>query len=192
MRTAGRSSMKERSVQYVAFLRAVMVGRKGLSLALLLEAFESCGAQSPRSFLATGNVIFRTKTPPARFSLAVARAIQERTGIHEPVFLRTPTELERLQKERPFDRAPLGPRHELTVTFLPAGIRSARRAPISGPRGDVEVFWMRTREAFAITRLVGGRPGNPGAQIERLLGVKVTTRNWNTIVRLLSASRSAR
>jgi uncharacterized protein (DUF1697 family) len=179
--------MALRLVRYVAFVRAVMVGRKGLSRALLLDAFECCGAENCRSFLATGNVIFRTRVPGARFARRAAEAVRARTGIDEPIFLRTPAQLRHLIAEHPFARAPRGPHHERTVTFLPSRVRLNRQVTVSGPRGDVDVFSIRSREAFAITRLVAGRAGNPGLHLERLLGVKVTTRNWNTIVRLLDA-----
>ena len=39
---------------------------------------------------------------------------------------------------------------------------------------------------FSVTRLVGGRPGTMGGVLERALGRALTTRNWNTIERIVS------
>ena len=45
-------------VTHVAFLRNVMIGRKGLERELLIRTFVACGASSAVSVLATGNVVF--------------------------------------------------------------------------------------------------------------------------------------
>jgi len=49
---------------------------------------------------------------------------------------------------------------------FPAGLRVVPRAPLSGRRGDFEIFAIGKREAFGVTRLVGGRPGNPTLLLE--------------------------
>jgi hypothetical protein len=42
-------------------------------------------------------------------------------------------------------------------------------------------------EVFSVTQRISDRPGNPGALIKRQIGAAVTTRNWNTIERILRA-----
>lgn len=167
---------------YVAFVRNVMVGRGGLTATVLLDAFSRCGAETARSFMATGNVILQTARDPEQLAMDASQTLGE------PVFIRGLAELARLEAGRPFDATPSG-YHERLVTFFPTGLRVVPRAPLRGQRGDFEIFAVGTREAFAFTRLVGGRPGNPTRVLEQLLGVKVTTRNWNTVVRSLTVCR---
>lgn len=175
--------------QYVGFVRNVMVGRKGVSREALLSAFDQRLA-APRSFLPTGNVIFWATKDAAAVAGEAARRLRRSCGLDEPVFVRSVSDLVLLEASHPFERAPRGPHHERTVTFLPDGVLPA--VPLRGPRGDVEVFAVGRHAAFGVTRLIDGRPGNPGPLLEKALAVKVTTRNWNTITRLLKAcSRAA-
>lgn len=48
------------------------------------------------------------------------------------------------------------------------------------------VFARRGDVAFALSRRLGRSPGSPNALIERALGTQATTRNWNTIERLVA------
>jgi uncharacterized protein (DUF1697 family) len=159
-----------------------MVGRGGLSREALVGAFERCGALEPRSFMATGNVILRTARP-ARLAENVSVVLRE------PVFMRSFAELATLEASDPFARAPATEYHERFVTFFPSGLRAVPRAPLVGPRGDFQVFAIGKREAFGQTRLIADRPGNPVRVLEKLLGAQVTTRNWDTIVRVLRICR---
>ena len=43
---------------YVAFVRAVMIGREGVHRSVLLAMFERAGATGTRSYISTGNVSF--------------------------------------------------------------------------------------------------------------------------------------
>ena len=76
-------------MKFVAFIRNVMIGRKGLARELLLETFGRCGATNASSFLATGNVIFEVDATEA--DEIVSRVSQEllaRIDLREPMFVR--------------------------------------------------------------------------------------------------------
>ena len=74
--------------------------------------------------------------------------------------------------------------HECCVSFLPQGI-ALPAVPLESRRGDVEVFRGTGTEAWSLSRKVGNTPGSPNAFLEKLLGQPVTTRAWNTVVRLV-------
>ena len=58
--------------------------------------------------------------------------------------------------------------------------------PITSARSDVEIFAIGPIEAYAVTHLIYGRTGNPGTHIEKLVPVKVTTRNGRNMERILN------
>jgi uncharacterized protein (DUF1697 family) len=87
----------------VAFIRAVMLGRQGLSRELVLQAFVESGAGDPRSCLATGNVSFDADALSDLTSL-VERAITKTLGRHEPIFVRSVLRLAELAARDPFER----------------------------------------------------------------------------------------
>jgi uncharacterized protein (DUF1697 family) len=60
-------------VKYAAFFRNIMVGRKGLTRAVLVAAFERAGGLGVTSFLATGNIIFTAEDDMAAHDENAAR-----------------------------------------------------------------------------------------------------------------------
>jgi uncharacterized protein (DUF1697 family) len=171
---------------HVAFLRTVMVGRAVLTQEALVCAFHDCGASSVESFLATGNIVFESGALPARSIVDCASIrLEDAFGLREPVFVRSLEHLRALQASAPFSVAPSGGIHERTVTFFDELVRPLPGLPLRSKRSDCQVFLAGDREAFGVTWLVGGRAGNPGKLIEDFAATRVTTRNWNTIERLL-------
>jgi uncharacterized protein (DUF1697 family) len=177
---------------HVAFLRNVMVGRSGLTRAVLAGAFRDCGASFAESFLATGNIIFESGALSAReVSDCAAVRLREGFGLGEPFFVRSLEDLEALQAAKPFSAAPGGDVHERTVSFFDDLARPLPPLPIRSKRGDCEVFLLDEREAYGVTWLIDGRTGNPGKLVEDLGSTSVTTRNWKTIERLVRRYGSA-
>jgi uncharacterized protein (DUF1697 family) len=164
-----------------------MVGRAGLTRDVIVGAFRDCGASFAESFLATGNIVFQSGTLSARSiaDCALVR-LEDAFGLCEPAFVRSIDDLQALQTSRPFLTVTGDGIHERTVTFFDDLSRPLPPLPIRSKRGDCEVFLLGEQEAFGVTWLVDGRTGNPGKLIEVSGLARVTTRNWKTIVRLLS------
>ena len=106
--------------------------------------------------------------------------------LDEPVFVRSLAYLAQLVEEDPFGGRDAGGVYEQTVTFLPHPAPDLPVLPAVSGRGDVTVFRVSGGEAYAETRLVGGRPGTGTALLEKATGAAVTTRNWNTVRRLVA------
>jgi uncharacterized protein (DUF1697 family) len=169
----------------VAFVRNVMIGRQGLDAATLLGHFTAAGAVDVRSHLATGNVTFRSTVPLTLLRAAVEDAIAGTVGHREPVFIRALDLLARWVAEQPFG-VPAPDVHERTITFTDP--HASVPLPIRGPHGSFEVLEERDGDFFAVTRLVSGRAGHAGRHLEKLLRTPVTTRNWNTVERIVRAA----
>ncbi len=171
---------------HAAFLRNVMVGRAGLTRAVLEDAFRDCGASFAESFLATGNIVFEAAALPAgRVAECAARRLRQGLGLREPFFVWSLGDLEALQAAKPFSAAPAGDLHERTVSFFDELARPLPPLPIRSQRGDCEVFLLGERAAYSVTWLIDGRTGSPGKLLEDLGSTSVTTRNWKTIERLV-------
>ena len=57
--------------------------------------------------------------------------------------------------------------------------------PVVSVREDAYVFDAIGTDWYSVTRLVDGRGGNVNRMIERALSCTATTRNWNTIERVV-------
>ena len=175
-------------MRFVAFFRNVNLGRPGSpSKAQLVSAFIAAGAKEVDSFLTHGNATFSASS--SRGADVIAEAAREHLrlacGLIEPVYTRSLRYLAELVASEPFATAPDEDVYQRCVSFLPAGVTEIPEAPITTPRRDVEVFHFLSGEAFSVTRTVGGRSGYANGLLERVLRTRLTTRNWNTIVRLV-------
>lgn len=163
-----------------------MVGRNGLTREVLISTLEAAGASGVSSFLATGNLVFGAEEDTlADIVIRVSGLLLQRQNVREPIFVRSLQYLEEMTVSDPFAAAPTDAIYEQCVTFLTNDFHDLGSLPIVSSRRDVEIFAHVNSEAFSVTHMIDGRTGNAGALIERLTGYKVTTRNWNTIIRLL-------
>jgi uncharacterized protein (DUF1697 family) len=116
--------------RHVAFIRAVTLGRQGLSRELVLQAFADGGARDPRSYLATGNVSFDAPEDSlGHLTSLVERAIAETLGRHQPIFVRSVSRLRELAASNRFERYLTDDVCERCVTFLPVDRRGTERFP---------------------------------------------------------------
>ena len=172
--------------RFAGFVRNVMIGRNGLSAEVLLELVARAGGHEPRSHLATGNLTFSASPELLEVIRAgIEDSVELVLGRRENVFIRSVASLASAVRSDPFAEMMADDVYERCVTFVPAEPRASLSLPMQTPRGDVVLFDCRAGGVLSITRLISGRPGQPGRFLESTLGLRVTTRNWNTIERIV-------
>jgi uncharacterized protein (DUF1697 family) len=170
--------------RHVAFIRNVMIGRADLHRDVLLRIFADAGAVEPRSHLATGNVSFSWDGDDVSDLIAATQAgIAATMGRFEPVFVRGVSALHSAVQSRPFRIAPIPDVGHRCVTFTETPGRL--ELPLVSPRHDAYIFGTSGTDFLSVTRLVDGRGGNINRMIEKALSCAATTRNWNTIERIV-------
>jgi uncharacterized protein (DUF1697 family) len=101
-------------------------------------------------------------------------------------------ELEKLAAADPFPPG-LPPDFRRFVSVLAKKPRRPPPLPFSYPAGEdwqIRVLGVDGKLAWGLWR-VGRSPVDPNSVIEKYLGVRATTRNWNTVVRLCDVLRSS-
>lgn len=175
-------------MKHAAFFRNLNLGQANCPDKVQLEAaFLSAGADTAASFLTNGTLVFSARSnTAARKVLALAcRSLQAECGLKEPAYLRQVDHLADLVARCPFDSVAMDNVYACCVSFLPAKYAAPATWPQASARGDVEILRVTDTEVFSISRQIGKSPGSPNAFLEKLLGSAVTTRNWNTVVRLV-------
>jgi len=174
----------------VAFLRGINVGGyKKIAMAALKTAFEAMDFRNVRTVLASGNVIFDAPSrEDPHLDLTISRGLEKAFGFPVKVILRTVRELWTIVASEPFKGAPSGPNVRLYVTF-----RAQKKSSLSGLRPPPSVKGFRIvrvtpGEIFSVVTLSPG-VGTPDlmAFLEKAIGPEVTTRNWQTVIRLASS-----
>ncbi len=170
----------------IAFLRGINVGgHKKIAMADLRKTFEAMGFRNVRTVLASGNVVFETTGKKAEdLEGAIARGLAGAFGFPVSVLLRSMKELAALIAADPFKGLTPGPDNKLYVTFLPRP--GAAGAKLPAPPKGVRIVGVRPAEVCSAVALSGGA-GTPElmAFLEKSLGRDVTTRNWQTVLRLI-------
>lgn len=169
---------------YVALLRAIgPATHRRLSMAQLRAGCEAAGFGQVSTYIATGNVIFTTDTRAGEVRNAV-QAIVDAHGLGGlcDAFVRTRRQLARLVRANPFPEAARERPDRVGVCFF------QRR-----PRWPETVRGRPERIAAVADSLVidyGPGDGSSTLQIERDTGLRMTQRNWNTVVHLLAKAEA--
>jgi uncharacterized protein (DUF1697 family) len=109
-------------------------------------------------------------------------------GLAISVLVRSVAELRALAAAEPFKGIEVTPTTRLYVTFLasPAKPKSGLRIPYMSPKKDLSILKVSGAELFSVVELhEGGSTIDAMGLIEKEFGKNVTTRNWNTIQKLL-------
>ena len=172
---------------YVALLRGINVGgRNRLPMDELARLFEGAACACVRTYIQSGNVVFAA-SPSVSLAAreTVAAAVSARIGTDIPIVLRSVDELAQAVEANPFPGESQGTRI-LHVGFLADRPSSDAVSDLDPDRSPPDEFVVRGREIYmrlpngmARTRLTTG-------YVERMLGTRVTFRNWRTVLNLLN------
>jgi uncharacterized protein (DUF1697 family) len=173
--------------RYVAFLRAINVGGHVVRMEQLRQLFAAMGFSDVETFIASGNVIFRTKAADAA---ALERQIEMKLGkaLGYPVgvFLRTIEEVHAIAAHRPFDVGEGGEgaaKVTVYVILLKAPPTSAERKQVLAFSSEADGFAFKDREIYWCRRGSMLESAFSTAKVEKN-APPTTMRNRNTMVRL--------
>jgi len=175
----------DRATAHVALLRGINVGGKnGLPMQSLRALFADAGCSDVRTYIQSGNVIFRASPSLARrIPAVIEQAISDQFGLRVPVVTRTTAGLRDVVIGNPFlpratDTA------TLHVAFLGAKPTEAQVATLDPNRSPPDEFAVRGREIYLRLPNGVGRSKLTNAYLDSKLGTTSTLRNWRTVLRL--------
>ena len=171
-------------MRYAAFLRGINVGgHKQVKMEDLRKAFESLKFKNVKTYINSGNVLFDSEEKSDLIRKEIKDKLNKLLGYEIEVFIQNIKQLKNIIKLNPFKKAK---KDEMKyATFLPSGLRISK-LPISSQDNDVEVFFIKNDIAFSLSRKVKGKYGFPNGFIEKKFKVSATTRNWNTINKIIN------
>ena len=92
---------------YAALLRAINVGGTGkLAMSELITLCKKAGFESPKTFIQSGNVVFKSKLSEAKVKATLQAALHKKLGKECLVLVRTDSELADVIARNPFTDAP--------------------------------------------------------------------------------------
>lgn len=170
----------------VAFLRAVNVGGTGkVAMAELRALAGEVGLADAKTLLQSGNLVFDAGArSPATLEKLLAREIAARLGVKTDVMVRTGRELKAAMERNPFAKEAKSEPGRLHVHILKTPATAAAVDSLSRAIKGREIVKGMGGEIFLYYPDGAGRSKLTNAVIERHLGARGTSRNWNTIGKL--------
>ena len=183
-------------IRYCAFLRGINVGGHAvIKMEDLKTAFENMGLESVRTLLASGNVVFESgQSDQALLARKIEAGLKAAFKRDIAVILRRVDDLRKIRSSEPFRDIRLTPDVRLYVTFLPEGSKPRATAvpPASAAQAGFRILDVTPGEIYSVVDLSKGK-GTVEAmgRLEKEFGTKVTTRNWNTVLKILESAEGA-
>lgn len=169
----------------VVFLRAVNVGKANrCQPALIARQLAKFGVIN---IGAVGTFVVRKDVSESILRTAIARKLPFKCEI----MICPARDIIKLASKDPFSRQPSGPNITRFVNVLAKRLPSPPSLPLSLPSDDdwlVKITAIRNRFVLGLYRRQMKTISYLG-KIEKLLGVPVTTRNWNTIKKVAEILR---
>ncbi len=169
---------------YIALFRGINVGGKhALPMKDLVAVLEYLGSQNVTTYIQSGNAVFSSKEKDASLlSNRIGDEIKKRRGFKPYVLLLELEDIEKAVRENPFPEAEIDPK-ALHLGFLASAPENPDLKTLEGLKKNGErfhlignVFYLHAPEGVGKSKLA--------ANAEKLLGLPMTDRNWNTVCKI--------
>ncbi|MGI9065403.1 MAG: DUF1697 domain-containing protein [Pyrinomonadaceae bacterium] len=170
--------------KYVAFLRAINVGSHTVKMDHLRSLFEAMGFSNIETFIASGNVIFDSKSKSTKaLESKIEKALEANLGYKVATFIRSVSELAAVARYKPFhDCGEDG--NVLYIGFVADSPEEEFKQRLLSFSTKVDEFHIYGREVYWLCRRKLGESDFPGTKFEKTLGIPTTLRNSNTVVKI--------
>ena len=188
-----RSDTTMENVIYIALLRGINVAGKNIvKMGILREIFLSLDFGSVRTYLQSGNVVFRGPKHASEdeISKRIEASILNTLGLTITVIVKMKDQFEEILKRNPFVCGNgLGSKtsidkSKLHVTFLSGTPDVAGLTNLESIALSPDKFQAMGNEIYLYCPNGYGRTKLTNNAIERALELGATTRNWNTVTKL--------
>lgn len=187
----GIQNVLERSKMntYIGLLRGINVGGNNiLPMKGLVALLETLGFRDVRTYIQSGNVIFRHgKDKASILSKMISAGIKKEYGFEPQVLVRKVADIERAMAINPFREAESDPK-TLHLYFLASVPKKPDMTMLESIKVSSERFVLKD-DVFYLHAPNGVGRSKLAAQAERALGVSVTARNWRTISKIMDMAK---
>jgi uncharacterized protein (DUF1697 family) len=172
---------------YIILLRGVMpVGKNKVPMAHLRQVLTDAGFENVRTYIASGNVILRSTLTPANLAIRVHEIIKEEIGPDLVVVVKTRAQLQKILDNNPLKKDDMS-RVFYTLFAMKPSAQKVKEFMSQDYSPEEIVFNNDVAYVYIPGNYTKAKLDNNS--IEKKLGVSSTTRNLNTMTKLIELSK---
>ena len=169
-----------------AFLRAINVGGRTVTMAALKKEFEGLGLGGVETFIASGNVIFESKSKDlVALEQAIERRLLKALGFEVRTFLRTADQLAGVARHDPFSASQMKAARTLNIGFVSQPLGKDLVKSIAALATDIDDFHVNGREVYWLCKMGQSDSTFSNVRFEKLIKAGATWRNRTTVMKLV-------
>lgn len=169
--------------KYVAFLRAINVGGHTIiKMGDLKRTFESFGLEDVQTYIQSGNVIFESdEADRSVLEKRIESQLEKAAGCKIQLFVRTMREVKSIANQNLYI-----PKDNETVhiVFLNKAPNKTMQQTLMSLKSEADDFVVKGREVYNLRR-DRDKSVFSNNLIEKVLGIRATTRNMTTIKKIV-------
>ncbi|MFD2333382.1 DUF1697 domain-containing protein [Cohnella sp. GCM10020058] len=169
---------------HIALLRGINVGGNNkVKMAELKSACEELGLEGVRTYIQSGNIVFRSDRSAEALREMLEKLLRENFGVKKAtVLLRSNAELQRLLRDCPFSDAQIAAASQLYVNLLDKPLDDGQLARIGELSAEGEQCAIGDRAIYLL--LTPSILDSAFAILFQKMKLTLTARNWNTMNKL--------
>jgi uncharacterized protein (DUF1697 family) len=171
--------------RYVAFLRAVNVGKRRVDMATARRVLEGLGYRDVGSFVNSGNLLFSTTGRAAQLERAIRAALEDEYGFELTTFVRTAAQVRALATDKPFGTLAPGHTHFALLPLTP--LTAAERTAVEAMSTERDEVVVRDRDVHWLIRAKSTETSLGPREWKRALPANPTTARNVTMLERLAA-----
>lgn len=177
---------------YIAFLRGINIsGQKKIKMADLRESLQKQGLKKVQTYIQSGNIILEASSAkPKELETTIQEAIETDFGFQVPVLIKTLQALQDILDNNPFSNEPNG--KGLYFALIHKNPSDELVASFQKLRFDNEDFHYTKDCVYVNCRAGAGKAKLNNNVIENKLKVTATTRNLNTMKKMIALAHDQR
>lgn len=174
--------------KFVAFLRAINVGGHTVKMEQLRVLFEQIGFANVETFIASGNVIFDSKSANIKsLERKIEKHLERSLGYAVTTFVRSLSELVEVAHYEAFAETELNQDgNTLFICFLADNPTGEAIKKLLSLRSSIDAFHVNERVVYWLYRRKNGESKFYGPLLEKSVGMQTTVRNSNTVRKIVA------
>ena len=173
-------------MRFASILRGINVGgHRKILMKDLVALYSNLGFLNIKTYIQSGNVVFDSELDSSTLETIIQAEIEKVFGIDVPVIIRNHTELLKIIESNPYSELTASNSDKLYITFLKTKPDSSRVDSIDRISFDHDVFKIIDSEIFILFEDKASNSKLTNNFFESKLKVTCTSRNWNTVMKIL-------